>query len=131
MPMNGKFALDTNIIIGIFQGDQEIIIKLDSNLEIFIPVIVIGELLYGVERSKHKIENKNRVEKLANLNKILEIDLNTTFHYAQIKNKLTKIGKPIPENDIWIAALCNQYKVKLVTRDSHFKEIPHFPLVEW
>jgi tRNA(fMet)-specific endonuclease VapC len=131
MPMDGKYALDTNIIIGIFRGDKQILKQLDSDLDIYIPVIVIGELLFGVEKSKHKNENKNRIEDFARLNTILEIDMTTTFYYAQIKSTLTQIGKPIPENDIWIAALCSQYQLKLITRDHHFEEIPNFPLAQW
>jgi tRNA(fMet)-specific endonuclease VapC len=131
IPMNGKYALDTNIIIGIFRGDKQILNQLNSEQDICIPVIVIGELLYGVEKSKHKSANKNRIEEMARQNKILEIDILTSFHYAQIKNTLTMLGKPIPENDIWIAALCKQHQLQLVTRDHHFKEIPDFQIVTW
>ncbi|RLB16513.1 MAG: VapC toxin family PIN domain ribonuclease, partial [Deltaproteobacteria bacterium] len=43
--------------------------------------------------------------------------------YAKIKNALREKGRPIPENDIWIAAIAVQYNLTLVSRDDHFKRI--------
>lgn len=54
---------------------------------------------------------------------ILSVDENTAHFYAAIKVALRKQGKPIPENDIWIAALAKQHKLLIVTNDKHFKEV--------
>lgn len=48
-----------------------------------------------------------------------------------IKEELRKKGKPIPENDIWIAALARQYNLQLVTKDEHFQYINALMLLSW
>ncbi|MEM7184769.1 MAG: PIN domain-containing protein [Spirochaetota bacterium] len=48
-----------------------------------------------------------------------------------MKAELKKKGKPIPENDIWIAALAIQYTATLVTKDKHFKNIDGLQIESW
>jgi tRNA(fMet)-specific endonuclease VapC len=61
-------------------------------------------------------------EFLAKCNLIVA-DEKTANIYALLKTALLSKGKPIPENDIWIAAIAKQHELKLVTRDKHFHEI--------
>jgi len=56
-------------------------------------------------------------------NKLFTIDENTAEYYAGILNDLREIGKPIPTNDIWIAACAFQQGLKLFSMDAHFKTI--------
>jgi len=58
-------------------------------------------------------------------------DIETATHYARIKNDLRLKGKPIPENDIWIAALALQHGLILATRDAHFGEVDGLTVVRW
>jgi tRNA(fMet)-specific endonuclease VapC len=74
----------------------------------------------NMERNIEKID-----EFVAN-STILSCDAYTAKIYGKIKGDLKKKGKPIPENDIWIAALADQYGLLLVTKDSHFKNIDDF-----
>ena len=60
---------------------------------------------------------------------ILDVDWQTAQHYGQVRKKLEQKGRPIPENDIWIAALSFQYNLKLFARDQHFKEIEDIDLL--
>jgi tRNA(fMet)-specific endonuclease VapC len=53
----------------------------------------------------------------------LVIDDETASRYAETRERLRARGKPLPENDIWIAALCQQYDRALVTRDGHFLQV--------
>lgn len=62
---------------------------------------------------------------------VLNCDSNTALEYAIIKNQLRKRGCPIPENDIWIAALAKQYNITLITRDKHFNEIKDVNTHTW
>ncbi|RYY05745.1 MAG: type II toxin-antitoxin system VapC family toxin [Sphingobacteriaceae bacterium] len=59
---------------------------------------------------------------------VVPIDSETAKIYATIKNKLLKKGKPIPENDIWIAAVAIRYELPLVAFDKHFLEIENLQL---
>ena len=134
--MNGKsFLLDTNILIGLFAKDKSILNQLSeaekNGLIIYVPVICIGELYYGAEQSIQKENNLKRIEGLTEATEVLECDENTAAWYGKIKSQLKLQGKPIPENDIWIAALSKQYNLVLVTRDNHFKNIQEIELAEW
>jgi len=48
-----------------------------------------------------------------------------------VKNALLAKGRPIPENDVWIAALARQHDLVLVTRDEHFAEVDGLTLARW
>ena len=102
--MSGRYLLDTNIIIALF-ADQ-VIVK--SNLlqakEVFIPSVVIGELFYGARKSARVGDNLARVDELVANSAILGCDAETARQYGEVKNKLRLKGRPLPENDIWIAA---------------------------
>ena len=121
--MNGRFLLDTNIIIELFSNNQKIAERLKNSLKFFIPCISIGELYFGAFNSRNPKNNIKIIEEFMRENKILPCDSVTAKKYGQIKTKLKEIGKPIPENDIWIAALSMQYNLTLITRDSHFQHI--------
>jgi tRNA(fMet)-specific endonuclease VapC len=51
--------------------------------------------------------------------------------YGDVKNRLRLKGRPLPENDVWIAALALQYGLTLVTRDAHFQEVENLQTVAW
>jgi tRNA(fMet)-specific endonuclease VapC len=55
----------------------------------------------------------------------------TAQQYGEIKNALRAKGRPIPENDLWIAALSLQYGLTVVTRDDHFNAIDGLPIATW
>lgn len=48
----------------------------------------------------------------------------TADHYARLSVQLKRAGTPIPDNDLWIGALCLQHDLTLITRDRHFRHIP-------
>jgi tRNA(fMet)-specific endonuclease VapC len=129
--MSGKYLLDTNIVIAIFNKDNIVANKLSSITEVFIPSIVIGELCYGAEKSSHSKENLNKIRLFAGASSILSCDLETSCIYGHLKNILRQKGKPIPDNDIWIAAIAKQYHLTLATRDEHFASIPDVSTVTW
>lgn len=129
--MNGKYLLDTNIVIGLFANDPEIIKNILDAVEIAVPCIVIGELCYGANKSVRSKENLERIDDFARSIIILNCDENTAKYYGSVKNKLRIKGRPIPENDIWIAAITMQYDLTLVTRDEHFKEVESLKAEKW
>ena len=129
--MNGKYLLDTNIVIAIFAGDPNVLEPLVQSNEVFLPTIVLGELYYGARKSTHVDSNIRRIDELAASSALLGCDLNTSHHYGQVKNDLRAKGRPIPENDIWIAAVAQQYGLTLVSRDTHFSEVGTLSLEVW
>ena len=129
--MTGSFILDTNILIRLFAADEKIIENIKKSDNIFIPVFVLGELFYGAYNSKNRKSNLEKILKLQNSADVLESNVKTAKIYGEIKSELKKSGKPIPENDIWIAAISLQHKLPLVTSDIHFKNIPALRIVTW
>lgn len=130
--MIGNSALlDTNIVIALFNGEKGIAEKLDKLKEVFIPSIVAGELYYGAYSSASKIKNLAKINSFTGSCLILEVDEITASFYGEIKSTLKKKGTPIPENDIWIAALAAQHNLSVITRDSHFKNITQLSIVGW
>ena len=89
--------------------------------EVFIPAVVIGELFYGAKKSGRPAENSHRIEEFAADNAVLSCDAETARLYGEVKSVLQRKGRPIPENDIWIAATALQHDLILVSRDEHFE----------
>lgn len=96
---------------------------------VFIPSIALGELYYGVRKSARAQENMAHIDAFAEASSVVACDAETAQQYGAIKNDLRTKGRPLPENDIWIAALARQGELTLVTRDHHFSEIADLPQV--
>jgi tRNA(fMet)-specific endonuclease VapC len=129
--MSGRFLLDTNIVIAIFAKEAKVQAYLVNATEVFVPVIVLAELYYGAYKSLHVTENIAKINQFAAKNAVLISDTATAQTYGQIKNALRAKGRPIPENDIWIAAIAMQYNLALVTRDGHFGEVDGLIIETW
>ena len=106
--MSGSYLLDTNIIIGLFAGQASIINHLQKSDEIFIPSIALGELHYGARKSGRVQKNLERIEEFVADVTVIDCDASTARLYGDVKNRLRVKGRPLPENDIWIAALALQ-----------------------
>jgi tRNA(fMet)-specific endonuclease VapC len=129
--MSGKYLLDTNIVIALFADDDVVKKRLASADEIFIPNVVIGELIYGAYKSSHAVENLARIDVFAIKNVILGCDAETARRSGEIKFSLQQKGRPIPENDIWIAAIAVQHELALASRDGHFSEVEGLQVEVW
>lgn len=129
--MNGKSLLDTNIIVALFAEDAAVINKLNATAEVFTPSIVLGELYFGAQKSGRVEANMKRVDDWKEANSILDCDGETARFYAIIKNQLRLKGKPIPENDMWIAAVALRHDLTLVTRDAHFGNVEGLRTERW
>lgn len=131
MPTSGSYLLDTNIIIALFADEAVVKNNLAQADEVFVPSIAIGELCYGAKKSGRPQENLVRVNELVVNSTVVGCDAETARQYGEVKNKLRLRGRPLPENDIWIAALALQYELTLVTRDAHFQEVENLQTVVW
>jgi tRNA(fMet)-specific endonuclease VapC len=96
-----------------------------------IQIIVLGELYYGARKSAWSATNIARIDDFAARSSILVCDHTTAQQYGESKNALHAKGRPIPENDLWIAAVALQYGLTLATRDDHFRQIDGLTTVKW
>jgi tRNA(fMet)-specific endonuclease VapC len=87
--MAGSYLLDTNIVIHYFGEDAHIVAKLDALEPVFLPLVVLGELYYGVFNSDRKPSNLARLEQFAAKFEVIYPDDETSREYGQIKNRIT------------------------------------------
>jgi len=129
--VNGRYLLDTNIIIALFAKDPQVHDRIANTEEIFVPCIAVGELYFGAYKSIKTKENLARIDEFALNNTVFVCDTETARKYGDIKILLREKGQPIPENDIWIAAIAEQHGLTLVTKDAHFDAIDHLKIEKW
>src|SRR5688572_8463782 len=98
---------------------------------VLIPFVVLGEMYFGAVRSGRVAINIARVSSYAASNVVLFADEETTLRYGEIKQQLKVKGRPIPENDIWIAAVALRHGLPVLTRDAHFNEVVGLTVVSW
>ena len=94
-------------------------------------MIVLAELYFGTYKSQHIEENRRVIQAIENTQTILFLDLVTADLYGRIKQGLRARGRPIPENDIWIAALALQHELTVLSQDTHFDEIDDLNRAGW
>lgn len=120
-----KILLDTNCYTAYLAGDHEVLQALTDAKSTFMSIFVLGELYAGFKGGTREKENRNILGTF--LKKSSVITLNTSIETAElfgvVKDSLKKAGRPIPINDVWIAAHALEYGAVLVTRNKHFLNI--------
>ena len=124
--MEVRVALDTNRLTDLFQGDAELADRLGECDEVWIPLVVLAEIKAGFYGGSQQHRNETLLQSF--LAKptvgILLPARGTAEHYARLFVQLKRAGTPIPDNDLWIAALALEHDLQLITRDNHFKNVP-------
>ncbi|MEP6643282.1 MAG: type II toxin-antitoxin system VapC family toxin [Acidobacteriaceae bacterium] len=123
--------LDTNALSAVADNDPAITPLLARADQIAIPVIVLGEYRYGIAQSRHRASYAEWLKSLLRDCLVLDVNESTVHHYAEITLELKQKGRPIPTNDIWIAALCRQHSRSLLSRDQHFDLVPGIKRIGW
>ena len=123
-------ALDTSIIVAALRGDPEVRQRL-TTIQGVITATVVGELFVGAYLAAESARQLQDVLQLLRTSKVLPCDQDTGEYYARITVALRRQGTPIPDNDVWIAAVALQYALPLVTRDAHFQRVPGLVVERW
>ena len=123
--------LDTNALSAAAEEHPGVIGILAGAQQLALPVVVIGEYRYGIAQSRHRARYRRWLDGLVADCRVLDVDEQTTHHYAAISVELRQAGKPIPTNDLWIAALCRQHGLSLASRDRHFDRVHGLKRVGW
>jgi tRNA(fMet)-specific endonuclease VapC len=123
--------VDTNALSAAADDDPAVIAILGRADQMAIPVIVLGEYRFGIAQSRNRAKYEGWLTGLLRDCVVLDINEPTTHHYAGIILELKRIGKPIPTNDLWIAALCRQHSLPLLSRDHHFDLVPGTKRIGW
>ena len=127
----GSVLLDTSVVIDYFRQDPGLHLKIDQADDVYLPLVALGELLYGVHKSNRPAKALATLQEFCRGCIILLPDEKTADLYGQIKAELSAAGRRIPENDVWIAAVARQQDYPLATRDRHFSFVPGLAILEW
>ena len=120
-----RVMLDTSAYSAFMRGHPEIKLALQRADEIYLNAIVLGELLAGFIRGKHRRKNERELRTFLSSPRVslVEMDEDTAQRYAGILDSLWRAGTPIPTNDIWIAASAMQYGLHILTTDAHYQKV--------
>jgi predicted nucleic acid-binding protein len=122
-----RILLDTSAYSAILRGDGRLMPPLQRASEIYFNPIVLGELLAGFKRGGKERENLALLREFMESPRVgvVTVDAETSERYALIHAHLRQAGKPIPANDLWIAASASQHGLRVLTVDGDFGRIPH------
>ena len=126
-----NLLIDTNIYAHALRGDSEVVTILQKANQIGVCPITIGELLSGFKGGSRERQNIEELGEFLDSPRVLIYPINeeTAEFYAEILNNLKAAGKPIPTNDMWIAAVTFHHGLNLFSKDQHFKQIPGLMLI--
>lgn len=121
-----QVLLDTNAYAAFKRGEEEAIEILRRAQAIGISSIVLGELLSGFAAGRKQAENRRELSGLLESPRVtvISVDRDTSEFYSVVYLGLRRKGKPIPTNDLWIAACALQHGMAVFSYDRHFAEVP-------
>ncbi len=124
-------ALDTSSAIAVLNSDPSAVPLLTVYSRVFIPFPVEAELLFGAMNSSRSEDNQRKVDAFVEDCERIISGPEVIRRYAMVRLSLKRRGKPIPNNDIWIAACALARSIQLATRDEHFEEVEGLTLLRW
>ena len=117
-----KLLLDTNAYVDLMLGRPEVGDRIRRSERIYLSAVVAGELIFGFRNGRRYESNMRMLEEfLANpYVEFLPVTMTTADRFGRISGELRRKGKPIPTNDIWIAAHAMESGAELLSSDVHF-----------
>ena len=132
--MTDTLLLDSNAIIALFDGDRGVARIMASAPRIAVPAVVCGEIDAGTqgETARAREEREAFSELLAMPNvSVLPVTRTTGSFYARVFAYSHSVGRPIPTNDVWIAAAVLETAGILCTDDRHLLSLPLVRMIRY
>ena len=123
--------LDSSVIIAHFRGKVDLFQLVMPEEPLFMPLIVLGEMLKGALKSAAPPKHQAQIGAMLKVVAVINPDAATAASYAQTAVALEAKGQAIPENDIWIAAVALELDMPLATRDAHFERVNGLTVLKW
>ena len=123
--------LDTSAIIAHLRRRIDIFSLTSRNEPLFLPLVVLGELYKGVEKSNRPGHNRRLVDEFLEMAGVLYPEITTAVSYGKIAVALERTGKTMPENDVWIAAVALECDMPLATLNAHFDRVKGLTVIHW
>ncbi len=120
-----RVLIDTNAYSALLAGDSHVAGVLARSEVVLLSPVVIGELYEGFLNGLRNLENRTILQRFRERPRTVTVPITgtTAEWFAQIKHGLRRRGRPIPINDVWIAASCMEHGATLLTFDSHFEAV--------
>ena len=130
-----RYLLDTNICIYIAKQRPPSVAARFATLaagSVGMSLITFGELRYGAEKSSHRVQALDTLNRLAALIPVVSLEAEVGERYGAIRAQLERAGTPIGNNDLWIAAHALSLGVTLVSNNTReFERVPKLKLDNW
>lgn len=123
--------LDTSVIIAHMRGKIDMLALKEPHVLLFMSLVVFGELLKGALKADHPARQHAKIHEVLKHAGVLYPDDATAHFYARTACELDAKGTPIPENDVWIAAVALEMNMPLATRDAHFDRVDGLKILNW
>jgi len=123
--------VDTNALAAWAEADEPLLGVLPAHHLLVLPVVVIGEYRFGALKSQRRETMESWLERTIRAVRVGLITLATTDSYAAVRLMLRRKGRPIPANNVWIAALALQHRLPVLSRDAHFDSVDGLTRVSW
>lgn len=121
--IGSSVLLDTSVVIELFKGDKTTLSRLKQFDRFYLSSTALGELYLGAFRSNSPLIKLTEIDAFLQACNVLQVTATTAAIYGKLKASLLNKGKPMPENDIWIAAIAVEYELMLYSHDRHFREV--------
>ena len=131
MPASGDVVLDTSVVVRYFRKDAAIHREIQSCATLYLSQTALGELYCGAYLSTNPTKALAEIANFLQAVVVLFPNVSTANHYGKIRAALSKAGTPIPENDIWIAAIAQEHQIPIAARDRHFDVVPDLRVLKW
>ena len=120
-----KLLLDTNAYAALFRGHPGVAARVRRAEQVLVSAIVAGELLFGFRNGSRYAVNAARLDDFlaSPYVELLPVTFVTADRFGRIAAALRRKGRPLPTNDIWIAAHAMESGADLLSFDSHFGEV--------
>jgi len=126
-----EVILDTNALSAWAEQNPSALRLIEAQPFLCLPVVVLGEFRFGLLGSRKRSVIEPRLDFLEQAVRVLDITRETATVYATVRFELKRRGKPIPENDVWIASLARQHGFSVMSQDVHFDAIPGLRRLSW
>lgn len=120
-----KILLDTNAYSAFMRGHPGTVACVREAERVLLSAVVVGELLFGFRQGSRYDRNRKLLERFAAnpYVELLPVTWTTAERFGRIAAALRAKGRPIPTNDIWVAAHAMETGADLVSFDEHYAEI--------
>ena len=127
-----RVLLDTNAYSALMRGDEAVAERVRRSERLYLSTVVVGELLYGFRCGDRYESNRQQLDEfLASAYvDLLPVTLSTCERFAMVATYLRRKGRPIPGNDMWIAAHALEAGAELLSYNSHFSAIDNLSFTQ-